>query len=178
MFCRVAVPALLAPLELLETFIPLLGEIAELAEIATTLAIIQGCVKGIEKEDNKTEFKIFEKKYTLSIDQPSEKPIEARPLAKSHETPKTSTQKNACNLKARGLEKRAECTGVRRYIDTTTLYTTIPKVCTGSKYPQACFHYQSAIEAANNPRFNPVTWSSLTSYEFAKSQQPSSHHDR
>jgi len=157
-FCRVAVPALLAPLELLEDLIPIFGEIADIAEIAATPAIIQGCVKGIEKE-GKAEFKIFGKKHTLSMDKPSEKPTETRPPGTSHETPKTSTQSNACNLKARGLEKRAGCNDLTRYTDTTTFYQTIAKVCTGKDYTQACFHYQSAIKAANNPRFNPVTCS-------------------
>lgn len=63
-FCRVAVPALLAPLELLEDLIPIFGEIADVVEIAATPAIIQGCVKGIEKA-GKSEFKVFGKKHTL-----------------------------------------------------------------------------------------------------------------
>lgn len=63
-FCRVAVPALLAPLELLEDLIPIVGEILDAIEIAATPAIIQGCVKGIEKE-GKAEFKAFGKKQTL-----------------------------------------------------------------------------------------------------------------
>lgn len=156
-FCRIAVPALLAPLELLEDLIPIFGEIADIAEIAATPAIIQGCVKGIEKE-GKAEFKVFGKKHTLSMDKPSEKPTEIRPPATSHETPKTSTQSNACNLKARDLEKRVGgCNDVTNYIGTTTLYQTVPKVCPGERFPQACFHYQSA--AAHNPRFNPVTCS-------------------
>ena len=63
-FCRVAVPALLVPLELLEEAIPIIGEIAAMAEIAATPAIIQGCVEGIEKA-GKAEFKVFGKKHTL-----------------------------------------------------------------------------------------------------------------
>jgi hypothetical protein len=63
-FCRVAVPALLAPLELLEDLIPIVGEILDVIEIAATPAIIQGCVKGIEKE-GKAEFKAFGKERTL-----------------------------------------------------------------------------------------------------------------
>ena len=43
-----------------------LGEILDIAEIAATPAIIQGCVKGIEKEGN-AEFKVFGKKHTLSL---------------------------------------------------------------------------------------------------------------
>ena len=156
-FCRVAVPALLAPLELLEDAIPIIGEILDIAEIAATPAIIQGCVKGIEKE-GKAEFKVFGKKHTLSLNKPSEKPTATRPPTTSHEAPKTSS--DACNLKARGLEKRAGCVNdVTRYTATTTLYDVVPKVCEGERWPQACFHYQSAIKAANNPRFNPVTCS-------------------
>lgn len=41
------------------------GEILDIAEIAVTPALIQGCVKGIEKE-GKAEFKVFGKKHTLS----------------------------------------------------------------------------------------------------------------
>lgn len=63
-FCRVVVPALLAPLEALEDLIPILGEIADAVEIAATPAIIEGCVKGIEKE-GRAEFKVFGKKHTL-----------------------------------------------------------------------------------------------------------------
>lgn len=84
-FCRVAVPALLAPLELAEDLIPIigelqdislvwrrslltidLGEILDIAELAATPALIQGCVKGIEKE-GKAEFKVFGKKHTLTL---------------------------------------------------------------------------------------------------------------
>jgi chitinase len=65
-FCRLAVPALLAPLEALEALIPIFGEIADIAEIAATPALIQLCVKGIEKE-GKAEFKIFGKKHSLTV---------------------------------------------------------------------------------------------------------------
>ena len=157
-FCRVAVPALLAPLELLEDLIPIVGEILNIAEIAATPAIIQGCVKGIEKKD-KAEFKVFGKKHTLSMNQSSEKPSATRPPSKSHETPKTSTKSNACSLKARNLEKRVVCNDKTEYIATTTFYQTVTKTCDVKRYKQACFHYQSAIREANNPRFNPVTCS-------------------
>lgn len=70
-----AVPALLAPLELLEDAIPIIGEILDIAEIAATPAIIQGCVKGIEKE-GKAEFKVFGKKHTLSMNEPKDKPTD------------------------------------------------------------------------------------------------------
>ncbi|KAI4172482.1 MAG: hypothetical protein LQ343_003572 [Gyalolechia ehrenbergii] len=156
-FCRVAVPALLAPLELLEAAIPIIGEIADIAEIAATPAIIQGCVKGIEKA-GKAEFKVFGKKHTLSLDKPSVKPSATRPPASSHETPKSSTDDKACTLNKRALEKRGLC-AITKYTATTTLYQTVSKECDGGKWPQACFHYQSAIREANRPDFNPVTCS-------------------
>lgn len=43
-----------------------IGEIADIAEVAATPAIIEGCVKGIEKE-GKAEFKVFGKKHSLSL---------------------------------------------------------------------------------------------------------------
>lgn len=90
-FCRVAVPALLAPLELLEDIIPIFGEIADAIEIAATPAIIEGCIKGVEKE-GKAEFKVFGKKHTLDINKPSELPKDTRPPAKTHQPPKTSSK--------------------------------------------------------------------------------------
>jgi len=60
-FCRVAVP-LLAPLEA----IPIVGEIPDIAEIAATPALIQACVKGVEKE-GRAKFKVFGKEHTLSV---------------------------------------------------------------------------------------------------------------
>ena len=85
-FCRVAVPALLAPLELLEDLIPVVGEIADAIEIAATPAIIEGCVKGVEKA-GKAEFKVFGKKHTLDINNPS-KTDKDLPPAKKHDPPK------------------------------------------------------------------------------------------
>lgn len=163
-FCRVAVPALLAPLELAEDLIPIIGEILDLAEIAATPAIIQACVKGIEKE-GKAEFKVFGKKHTLTMDKPSTKPTQTRPPTTSHESPKTSSQDNSCSVKARDLGERAPAANcmkpVTSYTASTTLYTTITKTCNGERWPQACFHYSSAIREANRPGFNPVTCSSF-----------------
>lgn len=65
-FCRIAVPALLLPLEALEDLIPIIGEILDIAEVAATPALIRACVKGVEKE-GKAEFKVFGKKHTLSV---------------------------------------------------------------------------------------------------------------
>lgn len=156
-FCRVAVPALLAPLELAEDLIPFIGEILDIAEIAATPALIQLCVKGIEKE-GKAEFKVFGKKHTLSMDKPTAKPTE-RPPASSHEPPKTSDKGNSCNTKRARLAKRAGCATSTEYTGvTTTIYNTIQKLCDSNQYPQACYHYSSA--AVGRPAFNPVTCSS------------------
>ena len=93
------------------------------------------------------------------MNEPSQKPTDQRPSVTSHEPPKTSTQSSICNLVARDLNRRDGCRDYTDYTDTTTLYQTTTKVCRASQYPQACMHYRSAISAANDPRFNPVTCS-------------------
>ena len=103
-FCRIAVPALLAPLELLEDVIPIVGEIADAIEIAATPAIIEGCVKGIEKE-GKAEFKVFGKKHTLDIHKPTSTDKDL-PAPKKHDPPKNSD--NASCKKPAKLRKRAK----------------------------------------------------------------------
>ena len=105
-FCRVAVPALLAPLELLEDLIPIVGEIADLVEIAATPAIIQGCIKGIEKE-GKAEFKVFGKSHTLSLDKPKTKPtsVPDRPPPKNDNPSKPGDKNDRCDSKSN--QKRA-----------------------------------------------------------------------
>lgn len=102
-FCRIAVPALLAPLELLEDLIPIAGEIADAIEVAATPAIIEGCVKGIEKE-GKAEFKVFGKKHTLDINKPTETDKDL-PAPKKHDPPKKSD--DASCKKPEKLRKRA-----------------------------------------------------------------------
>lgn len=87
-FCRVAVPALLAPLELAEDLIPIAGEIADAIELAATPAIIEGCVKGIEKE-GKAKFKVFGKDHTLDINKPTGTDKDL-PAPKKHDPPKKS----------------------------------------------------------------------------------------
>lgn len=101
-FCRVAVPALLAPLELLEDLIPIVGEIADAVEIAATPAIIEGCVKGIEKE-GKAEFKVFGKEHTLAMDSPKTKPTDVpdRPPAKGDNPSKTGDKDDQCEAKSK-----------------------------------------------------------------------------
>ena len=119
-FCRIAVPALLAPLELLEDLIPIAGEIADAIEIAATPAIIQGCVKGIEKE-GKAEFKVFGKKHTLDINKPTSTDKDL-PAPKKHDPPKKSDE--ACK-KPEKLRKRTGAVEPtkKEYIDTPAFKT-------------------------------------------------------
>ena len=106
-FCRIAVPALLAPLEALEDLIPIAGEIADAIEIAATPAIVEGCVKGIEKE-GKAEFKVFGKEHTLDINKPTETDKDL-PAPKKHDPPKESD--DASCKKPEKLRKRTHGSG-------------------------------------------------------------------
>jgi chitinase len=167
-FCRVAVPALLAPLELLEDLIPivgksrtsnaspsckliwLVGEILDLAEIAATPALIDVCVKGVEKE-GKAEFKVFGKKHSLNFNKPTEKPSATRPPKSSHTPAKTS--QNSCEIPKKA--KRAgdgDCNDRRRKKPmrmTTSIedHADPPTdiFCDYALYGQACLHYNSVI---------------------------------
>lgn len=149
-FCRIAVPALLAPLEALEALIPIFGEIADIAEIAATPALILGCEKGIEKE-GKAVFKIFGKEHSLTIDKPTKKPstIGERPPTSSHDPPKTTTKSDSCSRQARSegeLEARAGCNKgtITRYTSTELHTSLVVKQCSKAA-SQACWHYYSAI---------------------------------
>lgn len=95
------------------------GEILDVIEIAATPAIIEGCVKGIEKE-GKAEFKVFGKKHTLSMDKPTEKPSETRPPTSSHSPAKTSS--SCPRIPKRDLEKRAPQPNCdkKKYVTVTT----------------------------------------------------------
>ncbi|KAK5630170.1 hypothetical protein RRF57_005885 [Xylaria bambusicola] len=68
-FCRVAVSALLARLELIESFIPFIGE------IAITLAIIAGCVKSMEKEGKSVKYDVPKTQPTDVPDRPNPKSV-------------------------------------------------------------------------------------------------------
>ncbi|KAI1734037.1 glycosyl hydrolases family 18-domain-containing protein [Xylaria scruposa] len=144
-FCRVAVPALLAPLELIEDLIPIVGWIATAAEVAATPALIRLCVKGIEKE-GKAEFKVFGKKQSLSLDTRT-KPVSTRPPRSSHNSMPTST----ANCKRADGDNcgRPRRTGPPIYEETAS--TTIEpaptvSVCDGSRWQQPCLHYSSVIQ--------------------------------
>ncbi|KAK3674234.1 hypothetical protein LTR78_005703 [Recurvomyces mirabilis] len=80
-FCRIAVPALLAPIELLEDLIPIFGEIADIAELAATPALIKLCTDEIEKT-GKAEFKVFGKKHSLSLESSRDKTSQIEPQAR------------------------------------------------------------------------------------------------
>ena len=60
----------------------------DIAEIAATPALINLCVKDVEKE-GQVEFKVFGKEHTLSLDKPTATK-ESRPPESSHSTAKTS----------------------------------------------------------------------------------------
>ncbi|KAL9585251.1 MAG: hypothetical protein Q9212_001643 [Teloschistes hypoglaucus] len=153
-FCRVAVPAFLAPLAALELLWPVVGEIIDIVELASTPAIIRACVQGIEKE-GKAEFKAFGKKKTFSFGSPTQKPHQTRPQMKSHEPPKTS-QTSSCG---RGNKRAAlvPCLRKMTQYETTTsdvlLRTT--RTCSGNLYTQACFHYRSVI--SRYPEYGRLT---------------------
>ncbi|KAI0476398.1 hypothetical protein GGR56DRAFT_642454 [Xylariaceae sp. FL0804] len=154
LFCRVAVPALLAPLELIEAAIPIIGEILDIAEIAATPALIQLCTKEVEKA-GKAEFKVFGKTRSITWSKPSE--TISRPPKSSHSSAKTST----CSSNKRDLEVRAGgAAGCKRKrtVTFTKVTTEIDAgigdlgtiTCDGAKgYDQACRNYRSIIGAYN-----------------------------
>jgi chitinase len=136
------------------------GEIADIAEIAATPALIQLCVKSIEKE-GKAEFKIFGKKHTLSMDKPTAKPTKTRPPESSHTKPHTSTDE--CGNAARDLNGRAPAPKCNKPV--TSYYVsaysdknfpvTKKMVCDFNSLNQACMNYASIID--HNPGYDLIT---------------------
>ncbi|KAI0437933.1 family 18 glycosyl hydrolase [Xylaria telfairii] len=160
-FCRLAVPALLAPLELIEAAIPIIGEIADLAEIAATPALIQLCVKGVEKE-GKAVFKVFGKKHTLTLNKPTAT-RESRPPASSHSPAKTSRSTCPRNGKRADCEpdNRVHTTEITRIADEFQ-QAPVRILCDGSpnlpnSHPQACLNYHSISQ--HNPDYHTLTCS-------------------
>ena len=131
----------------------LLGEILDLVEIAATPAIIEGCVKGIEKE-GKAEFKVFGKEKTLSLNKPTEKPSETRPPENSHTSPKTSSTQSCTDGKKRAPCLKPMITFSTPYV-TRDVLTTTTRTCSGNMYTQACFHYRSVIR--KHPEYGLMT---------------------
>ncbi|KAI8631443.1 family 18 glycosyl hydrolase [Xylariaceae sp. FL1651] len=156
-FCRIAVPALLAPLELVEDLIPIFGEIADLAEIAATPALIDLCTKDIEKTGS-AEFKVFGKKHTLSLDKPKTTK-ESRPSESSHSSASTSS----CG--AKGNAKRADngnyCDPqfnkrvTTEIVDDFDLVRNPIGVIPCNAYGQACMNYRSI--SRGNANFHTLT---------------------
>ncbi|KAI0437594.1 hypothetical protein F4803DRAFT_537994 [Xylaria telfairii] len=160
-FCRIAVPALLAPLELVEAAIPIFGEIADLAELAATPALIVACTKGIEKE-GKAEFKVFGKKHTITFDKPST--TVSRPPKSSHESAPTSTCPTTKDLSRMAIRapvagckrKRAVImTKVTTEIAITTFLAPAIICAAGAGYDDACRNYRSIIQ--NYPQYATIT---------------------
>ncbi|QIX02022.1 hypothetical protein AMS68_007539 [Peltaster fructicola] len=156
-FCRIAVPALLAPLELLEDLIPIVGEILDIAEIAATPALIDLCTKEVEKEGS-AELKIFGKKHTISgFDKPTAKPTETRPPESSHTKPSTSDscardgKKKRAPDEPRCAQDENDNNRNRRRAPAATGHI----ACDYAAYPQACYHYSSVVR--NNPTLATVT---------------------
>ncbi|KAI0418524.1 family 18 glycosyl hydrolase [Xylaria grammica] len=162
-FCRLAVPALLAPLELIEAAIPIFGEIADIAEIAATPALIKLCTDEIEKA-GKAEFKVFGKKHTLSYDKPSTTK-QSRPPTSSHSSAKTSSCAKTANSKNR---KRADngdyCDPQFNKVVTTEIVDDFDVRANpigqidcdpGDNYPQACMNYQSI--SRGNANYHTLT---------------------
>ncbi|KAG4429506.1 hypothetical protein IFR05_015008 [Cadophora sp. M221] len=129
-FCRIAVLALLAPLELTENLIPIFSWIAEVAEIAATPALITLFTKEIEKA-GKAEFKVFGKKQSLTLEKKRE-PVSTRPPSSSHSPMSTSSAQ--CKRADDGNCGRPQRTGPDIYesIDSETIYpAAISSTCHG-----------------------------------------------
>ncbi|OBT51788.1 hypothetical protein VE04_07381 [Pseudogymnoascus sp. 24MN13] len=148
-FCHIAVPALLAPLEALEAFIPIIGEILDIAELAATPALIQ---------------LFFGKEHSITFDKPT-KTVSRNPKS-SH----SSAQTSSCPASKRGLNTLAArvdagCKRGRRTVTSKSITTEIELVtvahptailCDGSRgYPAACLNYQSI--SANYPKYATIT---------------------
>ncbi|KAI1870410.1 uncharacterized protein JN550_005338 [Neoarthrinium moseri] len=142
-FCRVAVPALLAPLELIEAAIPIIGEILDIAEIAATPALIQLCVKGVEKE-GKAVFKVFGKEHSITWDKPSKK---------ADRPPKTNSKPNtsSCPANAKRADNAGGCRKRKRTVSMTKVTTEIAMaphdmgVINCNQWAQPCLNYRSII---------------------------------
>jgi chitinase len=137
------------------------GEILDIAEIAATPALIQECVKGVEKE-GKAEFKVFGKEHSLTMDKPTTKPTASRPPESSHMSAKTSSDSDSCPQQPKFMKRAGDRPCRKKRVVTTTNivdgYSARPSVarCDGfGNAKQACLHYSSVINA--NPGFGTIT---------------------
>ncbi|KAH8768982.1 family 18 glycosyl hydrolase [Diaporthe sp. PMI_573] len=180
-FCRIAVPALLAPLELIEAAIPIIGEILDIAEVAATPALIQLCVKGVEKE-GKAVFKVFGKEHSLSMDRPKTTKV-SRPPESSHVSAHSRSDMSItwpCADLQVDLsqdtfilpqeQQRADCENNDPQYHKTVTTEVIDQfhspvqqiICDGgganpgiNDHPQACFNYASISRM--NPQYATIT---------------------
>lgn len=123
------------------------GIILDIAEVAATPALINLCVKGVEKE-GKAEFKVFGKQHTLRINEPTKKPSKTRPPTSPHTSAKTSS--DSCPAPARAAVKRMPkaCRQITKYETTRTSYVSgkvITKTCSAGAFEQPCLHYKSVV---------------------------------
>lgn len=122
----------------------LAGEILDIVEIAATPALIDLCVKDVEKE-GQAEFKVFGKEHTLSMDKPTATK-EDRPSESSHSSASTSSCGNAV---AKRADNGARCDPQFNKVVTTAIAddwavsTVRPIPCVA--FGQACYNYRSVL---------------------------------
>lgn len=114
----------------------------DIAEIAATPALINLCVKDVEKE-GQAEFKVFGKEHTLSMDKPTATK-ESRPTESSHSTASTSS----CGNSAKRADNNGWCDpSVHKKVITAVVddfgptNPVHPILC--AIYGQACYNYRS-----------------------------------
>lgn len=126
------------------------GEILDIAEIAATPALINLCVKDVEKE-GQAEFKVFGKEHTLSMDKPTATK-ESRPPESSHSTAKTSS----CGNSAKRADNGNYCDPQFNKVVTTAIVDDFDAVrnpiqgilC--NAFGQACYNYRSIANLSPN----------------------------
>ncbi|KUJ09803.1 glycoside hydrolase [Mollisia scopiformis] len=149
------------------TSIPIIGEIADIAEIVATPAIIELCVKGVEKE-GKAEFKVFGKEHTLDINKPTDKPSATRLKESSHSTASTKTacsKKPQADMAAREIDADDDdCLDAQKKMTTETAdHAGIGPdfngefLCMWATERQACMHYRSMHSVHPDSHYNSIT---------------------
>jgi chitinase len=122
----------------------LAGEILDIAQIAATPALIDLCVKDVEKE-GQAEFKVFGKEHTLSMDKPTAMK-EDRPSESSHSSASTSSCGNAA---AKRADEEGRCDPqfnkavTTAIVDDWAALPVNPILC--AAFGQACYNYRSIV---------------------------------